>query len=107
MALKYSSTGFWSEDGTSLSSAKKDLSFCVNSRNKSLVDLPESVQQRIKKAIISLSREPRPSGVKKLAGRLEGSWRIRVGDWRIIYDINDKSHAIVLLDIGPRKSIYR
>jgi mRNA interferase RelE/StbE len=74
---------------------------------KSYLDLPALVQARIKPTLLSLSEQPRPSGVKKLSGRLEGSWRVRMSDWRIIYDIDDKAHTVTILDIGPRKSVYR
>jgi mRNA interferase RelE/StbE len=60
-----------------------------------------------KPALLLLSEQPQLSGVKKLSGRLEGSWRVRVSDWRIIYDIDDKAHIVAILDIGPRKGVYR
>jgi mRNA interferase RelE/StbE len=74
---------------------------------KSYLVLPAQIQSRLKPILLSLSEQPWPSGVKKLSGRLEGSWRIRVSDWRIVYDIDDKAHTVTILDIGPRKSIYR
>jgi mRNA interferase RelE/StbE len=74
---------------------------------KTLENLPTPIQLRIKKAILILADNPRPTGVKKMSGRLDGIWRIRVGDWRILYDIDDKTYKIILVDIGPRKSIYR
>ncbi|WP_394365405.1 type II toxin-antitoxin system RelE family toxin [Mucilaginibacter gotjawali] len=55
--------------------------------------------------MLSLEKNPRPPGCKKLTGRK--SWRIRVGDYRIIYNISDHLLQIMVIDIGHRKEIYR
>lgn len=70
-----------------------------------LKKLPLESYERVKEAIRRLSEEPRPSGCKKLAGR-EG-WRIRVGDYRVIYEIDDKAEVITVLHLGRRRNIYR
>jgi mRNA interferase RelE/StbE len=62
---------------------------------KEFADLPPNVIERARRKILQLSSNPRPAGCKKLEGH--GGWRIRVGDWRILYEIDD-SHRIV--DIG-------
>lgn len=49
--------------------------------------------------------EPRPSGCKKLKGR-EG-WRIRVGDYPVVYDIDDDAQTALILNIGHRRDVYR
>jgi mRNA interferase RelE/StbE len=72
---------------------------------KSLCRLPENVQTRIARAMLALTDNPRPSGVVKLAGR-EG-WRIRAGDYRVIYTIDDAKKEIVIFAIGHRREIYR
>jgi mRNA interferase RelE/StbE len=59
---------------------------------------------RIVKAINDLSIDPRPQGYKKLTGR--PGYRIRVGDYRIIYNIEDKILTVFVIDIGHRKEIY-
>lgn len=58
-------------------------------------------------AIAALARNPRPHGCKKLSGKLRNTWRLRVGDYRLLYDIDDKARRVVLLDLGHRKQIYR
>jgi mRNA interferase RelE/StbE len=55
--------------------------------------------------IISLADNPKPQGCKKLKGR--DGFRVRVGNYRIIYDVNDKILIVDVMDIGHRKDIYR
>jgi len=72
---------------------------------KFLKTIPKQAQAKIIKAIQNLAIEPKPNGVKKLTGR--DGWRIRIGDYRIIYEIyKDRCH-ILILDIGQRKDIYK
>ena len=69
-------------------------------------DLDKSVQKRLGQRIDSLADNPRPQGVKKLAG--EGDfYRARVGDYRIVYQIRDKSLLVVIVRLGHRSEIYR
>ena len=42
-----------------------------------------------------------------MKGKLKGAWRIRVGDYRILYDIHDEEKKVVILEIGHRREIYR
>ncbi len=72
---------------------------------KSLERIDSVPRSRIVEAIRSLADEPRPAGCKKLSGR-EG-WRIRVGDYRVLYDIRDEVLLIVVVEIGHRREIYR
>ena len=72
---------------------------------KELSNLPEDVYKKIKQAILKLSKNSRPYGCKKLKGR-EG-WRIRVGNYRVVYEINDKDKSIIILHVGHRKDIYK
>lgn len=62
--------------------------------------------ERIRRAIGGLASEPRPIGYKKLSG-YENLYRIRVGDWRIIYAIEDKQLIVLVLEISPRGGAYR
>jgi len=73
---------------------------------KSFKDLPFQEQQRLKPKIDALSAEPRPNGVVKLADE-ENLYRIRVGNYRVIYNIQDKQLIILTLKIGHRKDIYK
>ncbi|MDB9493895.1 type II toxin-antitoxin system RelE/ParE family toxin [Spirulina subsalsa CS-330] len=72
---------------------------------KSLSKLPQDEYERIKETIQLLATTPRPNGSRKLTGR-EG-WRLRVGDYRVIYEIDDPQKTITVLSIGHRCEIYR
>lgn len=72
---------------------------------KELARLPKNEYQRVRDAIGALADDPRPSGCKKLTGR-EG-WRIRVGRYRVLYEIADVIRIVTVLDIGHRRDIYR
>lgn len=71
---------------------------------KELSDLPKADYERVRDAVAALSQNPRPAGCKKLIGR-EG-WRIRSGDYRAIYEIDDARHKVTVLHIGHRRNIY-
>ena len=72
---------------------------------KELTVLEATEYQKIKKAILRLADNPRPSGCSKLTGR-EG-WRIRVEDYRVIYEINDFTKEVVVFHVGHRRDVYR
>ena len=74
---------------------------------KTFDHLSPLVQERITSAIKELTSNPRPSGIKKLSGKLTDVWRIRIGDFRLLYEIDDKSRKVILLDLGHRRHIYR
>ncbi|MCK9305663.1 MAG: type II toxin-antitoxin system RelE/ParE family toxin [Bacteroidales bacterium] len=63
------------------------------------------MQSRIVDAVNKLAFDPRPSSCKKLSGR--PAWRIRVGSYRIIYEIHDDKLLVLVISIGDRKNIYR
>ncbi len=73
---------------------------------RQLEALPQQVQQRIVSRTESLAVDPRPTGVKKLKGA-ESQYRLRVGDYRIVYEIQDAILLIILLRIGHRSNVYR
>jgi mRNA interferase RelE/StbE len=56
-------------------------------------------------AIDGLALEPRPHGSTKLAGR--GDYRVRVGDWRIVYEVDDQRRRVILIRIAHRSDVYR
>ncbi|MBZ5516575.1 MAG: type II toxin-antitoxin system RelE/ParE family toxin [Acidobacteriia bacterium] len=73
---------------------------------RQLGDLPKLDQKRIKEKIDRLGENPRPPGVKRLQGQRD-YWRIRVGDYRIIYVIEDDRLQILVVRIGHRREICR
>ena len=73
---------------------------------KQLKKLSPEVQERIQAKIDELATEPRPNGVKKLKGQ-ENTYRIRVGDYRILYDIFDDILLVTVVEIGHRSKVYK
>jgi len=72
---------------------------------KELDRLPDEVANRILARLAGLETNPRPADVKKLKGR--DAWRIRVGDYRVIYEIHDRVLQIIVITVGHRREIYR
>ena len=71
---------------------------------KQLGKIPPPHFNRIIKAVSDLALNPRPPGYKKLTGR--SGYRIRIRDYRVIYNIKDKILTVFVIDIGHRKDIY-
>ena len=71
---------------------------------KALVEINEPHYSQIRQAIYGLVENPRPYGYIKLKGK--HGYRIRVGDYRIIYDIKDNILLVEVLELGHRKEIY-
>jgi len=67
--------------------------------------LDRQILVRISKAIDTLAENPRPSGCLKVK-TTEGLWRIRVGDWRIGYEIDDEARTVTVITIGHRSEFY-
>ncbi len=65
---------------------------------KELENLEKREYQKVKQAILQLASNSRPSGCLKLTGR-EG-WKIRVGNYRVVYEINDSEKRLIVLDVG-------
>ena len=68
--------------------------------------LSVEVRQDISIAIQSLASEPRPNGVKKLSGEKD-IYRVRVGNYRVLYRIVDKVLVVVVVSVGHRREVYR
>ncbi len=60
--------------------------------------------ERVCDAIRALGPNPRPPGCRKLVNR--EAWRIRVGDYRVIYEIDDTSHSVLVVHVGHRRDVY-
>ena len=72
---------------------------------KSLDGLQAQERHRITSALLNLEKNPRPKGVEKVRGT--ELWRIREGDYRLVYHIDDKKRIITIVRIGHRRDIYR
>jgi len=68
-------------------------------------NLSEDIQNRLEPRINALADNPRPAGAKKLKGT-EG-YRLRVGDYRILYEIQDDTARVLIVTIGHRREVYR
>ena len=73
---------------------------------KTLKKLPGQVSAHIFQKIKLLSSVPRPNGVKKLVG-YSSTYRIRGGNYRVVYEIHDDVLTILIVEVGHRKDIYR
>jgi len=73
---------------------------------KEFSQLPKNIQKRIAAKVNTLADNPRPRGVEKLEGR-ENRYRIRVGDYRVIYEIHDEVLLVLVVRIGHRREVYR
>ena len=78
----------------------------ARSANKELRSLDSPVALRILKRIEALSGNPRPAGVIKLEGA-QDLWRVRVGEWRIVYRIVDRESLVDIVAIRHRREAYR
>ena len=76
------------------------------SAEKVLRRLPRDLKERIIAAIFNLETNPRPYGAISLKGHYN-AWRIRVGDWRVIYTIEDEQLIVLVIKIGQRGDVYR
>jgi mRNA interferase RelE/StbE len=77
-----------------------------NSALKELRKLPEVFSEQVARDIDGLARNPRPQGHKKLKG-IDNLYRIRSGNFRIVYQIQDKVLIVLIIRIGDRKEVYR
>ena len=76
------------------------------SANKTFQSLDRPLQLRLVEHIEALADNPRPTGVKRLKGQHE-HWRIRVGNYRVIYTIQNRELIVLILKIGHRREVYR
>lgn len=73
---------------------------------KELTKLDKPIARRILKAVDALRDQPRPSGARQLVG-FPGLWRIRVGDYRVVYTIKDAELVVLALRVAHRSEVYR
>jgi mRNA interferase RelE/StbE len=74
---------------------------------KALASLPKNARVRIGRKIDALAKDPFPPGSVKLTGAKGDFYRIRTGDYRVLYQVREKVLVILVLGIGHRKDIYR
>jgi mRNA interferase RelE/StbE len=73
---------------------------------RQLRKLDPAARRRIQAALELLGEQPRPTGAKKLVGG-DSEWRVRTGDYRIIYEIHDEVLLVLVVAVGHRRDIYR
>jgi mRNA interferase RelE/StbE len=76
------------------------------SADKELGQLDARVRARLLRTIAALADDPRPPGVKRLAGA-EDLWRVRVGDYRVVYEIREDEVLILVVRVAHRREVYR
>jgi mRNA interferase RelE/StbE len=84
--------------------ARYELKFAARA-TKDLRGVPKVTVRRIMQRILALQDDPRPPGAKKLAGR--DTYRVRQGDYRILYDVFDALLVVEVIQIGHRSDVYR
>jgi len=67
--------------------------------------LDQQARRRVQGAIELLADQPRPPGASKLVGGA-GEWRVRTGDYRIIYEVNDQVLIVLVVSLGHRREVY-
>lgn len=75
------------------------------SAQRALSRLAHPIRKRVATRIDALAKNPRPQGATKLVG--SEHWRIRIGDYRVIYDVEDAQLIVLVVDVGHRREIYR
>lgn len=74
---------------------------------KDIQNLPQKIQHEVKLKISELASDPRPPGSIKLSGISPAKYRIRCGDYRIIYAIHDHILEVLIIEVGHRREVYR
>ena len=77
----------------------------TRSASKELEDVPSKDRNRLIAKIRTLNENPRPNGVEKLSG--DDKYRLRQGDYRILYEIQDRELIVTVVRIGNRRDVYR
>ena len=80
--------------------------YLERSAENDLKRLPTSIFHRIIPQIKTLGENPRPSGCRKITGS-KNDWRIRIGDYRIIYEIDEKAKAVRIMRVRHRREVYQ
>jgi mRNA interferase RelE/StbE len=73
---------------------------------KAIRNLDRDTQRRVIRLLDALAADPRPGGVVKLAGHAN-LWRVRIGDYRVVYEIHDDRLVVLVVRVAHRKDVYR
>lgn len=79
--------------------------FILPSAQKEIEKLPKLAQTKVFKALVALSENPRPANCKKLVGT--EAWRVRIGEYRIVYIIEDNILRVEVVRVAHRKEVYK
>ena len=79
----------------------------TSAAEKDLAALPRDVLLRVDAALLALADQPRPHGVVKLKGTKDDRWRVRVGDYRVLYAIDDRRKTVEVARVLHRREAYR
>ena len=79
----------------------------ARSAQRAIDTLPKTVRDRVIGAIDGLTTNPRPPGVRAMQGQEQGTYRIRVGDYRVIYTVDDGALRVLVVKVGNRRDVYR
>lgn len=80
--------------------------YLKRSAERDLRRLSANTFQRIIRQIKDLAENPRPAGCRKITGS-RNDWRIRIGDYRVVYEIDDKGKAVRVMQVRHRREVYR
>lgn len=72
---------------------------------KQLLKLPKNIASSLNETILKLTEDPRPLGYRKMVNR--DAYRVRHGNYRIVYQVDDQEVTVLVLGVGHRKDIYR
>lgn len=78
-----------------------------NRAARQIEDLPAYISERVYTCLVRLGENPRPRGCTRLKGRREPLWRVRVGDYRVLYRVNDEARLVRVLAVSRRDEAYR
>lgn len=73
---------------------------------KDIENIPKKARDKIVQSVHALASDPRPSGCKKIKGTKEPLYRIRCGDYRVIYAVRDEVLLVLVIEAGHRKNVY-
>lgn len=82
-----------------------DLVEYTSAAARQVKKLPRPARDRVLDAVEDLADDPRPHGARKLAGE-RTAWRIRVGDYRVIYDVLDQALTVIVVRAAHRREVY-